>query len=268
MSDELIRALRDAAAYLRWLKRSGLVPLRMAEQGAGAPVSAMAAPPPAKRPAAAAAPSPGPGGTVQAKGPRGLVMQFAGEGAKVRELNDLSGTVSACRKCALGNTRTNAVFGVGNPDADLVFIGEAPGATEDETGKPFVGNAGNLLTKELAKHGIGRDEVFICNILKCRPPGNRDPLPDEIAACEPHLLRQLDILKPKMLCGLGRYAVATLLRQEIRIMQIRGTWRSYHDIPLFVCLHPAAVLHQPNNRDLFVNDIAALAKAYHERGKG
>lgn len=186
-------------------------------------------------------------------------------GAKETELRSLAEEVSACRKCRLGSLRKNPVFGTGNANADLVFIGEAPGATEDETGLPFVGAAGNLLTQELAKHGISRDEVFICNILKCRPPNNRDPLPDEIAACEPYLLRQLDILSPKLLCGLGRFAVMTLLKRPISIMKIRGTWQSYHGIPLFVCLHPAAVLHQPQNRQLFVADIATLAEAYRQR---
>lgn len=189
----------------------------------------------------------------------------SGSNAKENELMRLAKEVAACRKCRLGSLRKTAVFGTGNPNADLVFIGEAPGATEDETGLPFVGAAGNLLTQELAKHGISREEVFICNILKCRPPNNRDPLPDEIAACEPYLLRQLDILSPKLLCGLGRFAVMTLLKRPISIMKIRGTWQSYHGIPLFVCLHPAAVLHQPQNRQLFVADIATLAEAYRQR---
>ncbi|MCX7626755.1 MAG: uracil-DNA glycosylase [Candidatus Sumerlaeaceae bacterium] len=185
--------------------------------------------------------------------------------SKEVELKRLADEISVCRKCRLGSLRKNAVFGTGNPNADLVFIGEAPGATEDETGLPFVGAAGNLLTQELGKHGISRDEVFICNILKCRPPNNRDPLPDEIASCEPYLLRQLDLLNPRLLCGLGRFAVMTLLKRPISIMKIRGTWQSYHGIPLFVCLHPAAVLHQPQNRQLFSADIAALARAYRER---
>ncbi len=184
---------------------------------------------------------------------------------KLTRLQALSKEVAVCRKCPLGSLRKNPVFGVGNPDADLVFIGEAPGAREDETGLPFVGAAGELLTRELAKHGISRGEVYICNILKCRPPNNRDPLPQEIAACEPYLLTQLDILRPKMLCGLGRFAVMTLLRRPISIMKVRGTWRLYHNIPLFISLHPAAVLHQPQNRGYFEADIARLAAAYHRR---
>jgi DNA polymerase len=183
----------------------------------------------------------------------------------VEELGKIAGEVAHCRKCKLGSLRKQPVFGIGNPDADLVFIGEAPGAREDETGIPFVGAAGNLLTEELARHGIRREEVYICNILKCRPPNNRDPLPDEISACEPYLLRQLDILKPKMLCALGRFAAMTLLKRPISIMKIRGSWQRYHDIPLFICLHPAAVLHQPQNRNFFEADIATLADCYHRR---
>lgn len=176
----------------------------------------------------------------------------------------LQAEVQACRKCALGSTRTQAVFGVGNPKARLVFIGEAPGAREDETGEPFVGQAGNLLTRELNKHGIERADVFICNIIKCRPPNNRDPLPDEIACCEPYLLRQLEMIGPRMVCTLGRFALAALLRREVRIMKERGSWLEYNGIPLFVSLHPAAVLHQPQNRPLLEQDIATLAAAYAE----
>jgi DNA polymerase len=186
---------------------------------------------------------------------------------KVQLLQKLSEQVAGCRKCQIGHTRLNPVFGVGNPNADLVFIGEAPGANEDAQGVPFVGAAGNLLTQELRKHGICREEVYICNILKCRPPNNRDPLPDEILNCEPYLKQQLSIIAPKMLCGLGRFAVGTLLKRPIPIMKLRGTWESYEGIPLFICLHPAAVLHQPQNRHLFEIDIAALAKAYFERLK-
>jgi len=183
---------------------------------------------------------------------------------QAEQLERLTHVVNACRKCRLGYERKQAVFGSGNFNADLMFIGEAPGATEDEQGVPFVGRAGNLLTGELEKNGIRREEVFICNIIKCRPPGNRDPLPDEIAACEPYLHEQIQLIKPKMLCGLGRYACSVLMGEAIKIMKIRGTWSQYQGLPLFVCLHPSALLHQPNNRHLFDGDIAALAHRYHE----
>jgi uracil-DNA glycosylase len=254
MHDEKdIQALRDARAYLRWLQRSGFEVFRSDLQGQ-AKESEMARTPDTPKNTTS-----GQAGTES--------TATAPNAEKSAQFATLSKTVSACRKCGLGAQRKNAVFGVGNPNADLVFIGEAPGAVEDDTGKPFVGPAGRVLTEELAKNGISRDEVFICNIIKCRPPGNRDPLPEEISACEPYLLEQLEIIKPRMLCGLGRYAVGTLLKHPISIMKIRGTWERYHDLPLFVCLHPSAVLHQPNNRPLFNGDIVTLAKAYHARRK-
>jgi uracil-DNA glycosylase len=179
------------------------------------------------------------------------------------ELEQLRTTISACNRCALGSTRNRIVFGSGNPNADLMFIGEAPGATEDETGEPFVGRAGKVLTEELEKNGIKRENVFICNIIKCRPPGNRDPLPDEIQSCEPFLLQQIDLVKPKLLCALGRFAAMTLLKKKFSIMQMRGTWDDYHGVPLLICLHPSATLYQRSSRQLLNQDIAALASQYH-----
>lgn len=185
-------------------------------------------------------------------------------GSEQTELDHLAQIVEHCQKCQLGIGRKQAVFGSGDHNADLMFIGEAPGASEDEQGIPFVGRAGTVLTSELIKHGIARSDVFICNIIKCRPPLNRDPLPDEIRQCEPYLHEQIRLIRPKMLCGLGRYACSVLMGHPIKIMQIRGTWTEYRGLPLFVCLHPSAVLHQPNNRTLFNDDIAALAARYHE----
>lgn len=179
-------------------------------------------------------------------------------------MESIAAQVAACRACSLGQSRKNPVWGTGNVHAKLMFIGEAPGATEDEKGLPFIGPAGKILTQELAKNGIAREDVFITNIIKCRPPGNRDPLPEEIRACEHFLLGQIDLIKPAMLCALGRFAAMTLLNHPISIMRIRGTWESYHGVPLFICLHPSATLHQPANRPLFDGDIAALAKRYHE----
>ena len=179
----------------------------------------------------------------------------------------LAARVDACRACPLGEQRGMSVFGAGNPDADLVFIGEAPGAREDKTGIPFTGAAGNLLMDALGRNGIVREEVFICNILKCRPPENRDPKPAEIAACTPFLLEQFELLKPRMLCSLGRVAAGWLLGGPIKIMERHGTWESYAGLPLFICLHPAAVLHSGKNRSVFESDVAALAEVYHGRNR-
>lgn len=179
-------------------------------------------------------------------------------------LKELRRMVAVCRQCELGSTRKQAVFGAGNLDADLVFIGEAPGATEDEQGLPFVGRSGQILSEELQKNGISRGEVFIANVIKCRPPGNRDPRPEEIAQCEPYLQQQIEAIQPKLLCTLGRHAAMALLKRNISIMKMRGEWQSYRGIPLFISLHPSAVLYQRSNRPLFDEDIAALAREYHK----
>jgi DNA polymerase len=172
----------------------------------------------------------------------------------------IAAEVEACRACPLGSIRTRAVPGVGNPRARLLLIGEAPGAQEDAQGIPFVGPAGQLLTTALKQAGMDRSEVFIANVLKCRPPNNRDPLPDEIECCRPFLHRQIDAISPLCIAALGRIAAAMLLKRTVPIMRERGTWTEYHGRPLFLSLHPSAVLHNPNNRELFLNDIATLVQ--------
>lgn len=154
--------------------------------------------------------------------------------------------IENCQKCELGKTRKNLVFGSGAADADLMIIGEAPGADEDASGKPFVGKAGQLLTKILAAIGLSREEVFIANILKCRPPGNRDPLPGEVLQCRPHLNRQIELIKPKVILLLGRVAAQTLFETNDSLKDMRGRLRKYQDIDVFVTYHPAALLRNPH----------------------
>src|SRR6266542_1110501 len=151
-----------------------------------------------------------------------------------------------CTRCKLAPKRTNIVFGVGNPDAPLVFVGEAPGADEDRTGEPFVGAAGQLLTKMIEAMGLGRDDVYICNILKCRPPGNRNPEPDEIEQCEPFLKKQLAAIRPRMIVALGKFAAQCLLRSDAPISRLRGQWKQYEGIPLMPTYHPAFLLRTPS----------------------
>lgn len=274
MGDDLLQPLRDLRVYLRWLERTGMTPPRAESRTeADAPRRPATTPPPAgdrrRPPPAPPAPAPPPHTPPDNEAPMTYTpVPFPPDDPKGRALLDMAAEVAACRACPLGEKRTNTVFGVGSPDADLVFIGEAPGANEDRTGMPFVGAAGNLLTQELGRNGITRDEVFICNIVKCRPPNNRDPEAGEIAACTPFLHRQLGVLKPRLLCALGRLAAGHLLGAPIRIMKQHGTWERYAGLPLFICLHPAAVLHQGGNRELFVRDIETLAKAYHALGRG
>ena len=155
----------------------------------------------------------------------------------------LQAAVAGCTACGLHKTRSQTVFGVGDENADWLFIGEAPGADEDAQGEPFVGQAGKLLDNMLQAVGLKRgDNVYIANVLKCRPPGNRNPLPEEVAKCEPYLRRQVELIKPKLIVSLGKFATQTLLGQEVTIASVRGRVHDYHGIPLIVTYHPAYLL--------------------------
>jgi len=157
-------------------------------------------------------------------------------------LSELKKTVLACERCALAKTRKSVVFGEGNPKADIVFVGEAPGEEEDNQGRPFVGRAGKLLDQLIERIGIKRSDVFICNVLKCRPPGNRDPEPDEAAACKEYLLAQLDIIRPRIICTLGRHAYNPLLETDAPITRIRGKLTTFRGVPLLPTYHPSYLL--------------------------
>ena len=160
-----------------------------------------------------------------------------------------------CQRCKLHTGRINIVFGVGNPAAELVFIGEAPGFHEDKQGEPFVGKAGGLLDKMIDAMGLARSDVYILNIIKCRPPGNRDPEPDEMAACEPFLIRQLAALEPKIIVALGRYAAQALLRDTTGITKMRGKWRTYQGVRVMPTFHPAYLLRNPAAKRPCWNDL-------------
>jgi len=151
-----------------------------------------------------------------------------------------------CQLCDLGKSRTRFVFGVGNPNADLVFVGEAPGEKEDLAGEPFVGRAGKLLDKILAAIQLSREDIYICNVLKCRPPNNRDPLPSEVEKCEPYLKQQLTMIQPKLIVALGRIAACTILKTKEPLKDLRNKVFSYAGIDLVVTYHPAALLRNPN----------------------
>lgn len=179
-------------------------------------------------------------------------------------LDDLNNQICECMKCSLGKTRTNFVFGVGNSHADVVVIGEAPGAEEDAQGEPFVGRAGKLLNKILEAIQFRREEVYICNILKCRPPNNRDPLPEEIEFCEPYLWKQLEIIKPKMILCLGRIAGQALLKTNDSLSALRGKFFDYRGINLMVTYHPAALLRNPNWKKPAWEDVQIFRKKYDE----
>lgn len=170
--------------------------------------------------------------------------------------------ICECTRCRLGATRQQFVFGSGNPSAGIIFIGEAPGAEEDRQGKPFVGAAGQLLTKIIEAMGLGRDEVYICNILKCRPPNNRDPQPDEIEECEPYLKRQIAMIQPRVICTLGRFAAQTLLQSSESMGRLRERLHQYEGIPLVATYHPAALLRNPQWKRPTWEDIKRVRQLY------
>jgi DNA polymerase len=167
-----------------------------------------------------------------------------------------------CTRCKLRQGRKTIVFGVGNPKAWLVFVGEAPGADEDQQGEPFVGRAGQLLTRIIEAMKLTREQVYICNIIKCRPPGNRNPESDEIAACEPFLIKQLQAIKPKLICALGTFAAQTLLRTKEPISKLRGRFHSYQGIPILPTFHPAYLLRNPHEKKTVWEDMKLLQREY------
>jgi len=170
-------------------------------------------------------------------------------------LQEVSSAIAACRSCFLCEGRTNTVPGEGNPLAKLLFVGEGPGQVEDETGRPFVGRAGELLTRMIEAIGLKREDVFIANAVKCRPPQNRKPLPDELAACWRYLERQIELLGPKVIVALGATAAETLLQVRRSLADLRGRVHSYRGIPLVVTYHPAALLRNPNWKKPTWDDI-------------
>jgi len=175
-------------------------------------------------------------------------------------LSLIKSEVLHCRKCPLGEMRTNAVFGSGSMNARLMFVGEAPGHEEDAQGLPFVGEAGMLLTKIIEAMGLKREDVYICNILKCRPPHNRNPLPEEISACMDYLYSQIELIKPKIICGLGKFASQTLLKTEMPIGKLRGAWREYRGIKFMPTYHPAYLLRNPGDKKLVWEDMKKIMK--------
>jgi DNA polymerase len=230
IADELLALTRQVKEHVAWLERGAVAGVPI-----GMPASAKPAPQPSKM-----------SSTDKPTGTHGLAV--------IRE------DLGDCQRCKLAPKRTNIVFGVGNPDAPLVFVGEAPGADEDRSGEPFVGAAGQLLTKMIEAMDLTRQDVYICNILKCRPPGNRNPEPDEIEQCEPFLKRQLGAIRPRMIVALGKFAAQCLLRSDAPISRLRGTWREYEGIPLMPTYHPAFLLRTPSAKREVWADLQEVMK--------
>jgi len=282
----------DARRYLRQLQELGETDLVL-EPPAPAETKPADAPPrraePAGKPASAtkpaeakpgaatadAAPAPasrwggppmyGPGIVVQAPPSRDDL--FAADPiARLDSLEAIAQVVGACTKCQLGHSRLNAVPGEGHPRAHLACVGEAPGATEDETGRPFVGRAGKLLDEILKSIALAREDVFICNVLKCRPPENRTPEPLEVAACSPYLHRQLELIRPKVILALGRPAATTLLGTNASLGELRGRIHRYRGIPLVVTYHPAALLRNPHWKGATWDDVRIARRLLDDEG--
>lgn len=248
----------EVAATLDRLE--GQAPSTPGDAAVETPVQAAAKPAAAAPKAGSAAKAPTGTAAVAEAGP--LFESASGNSpGDVADLDALETMVAACVKCPLHETRRNTVFGEGSPTADVVFVGEAPGGEEDRTGKPFVGRAGGLLTDIIVKGmKLQREDVYICNVLKCRPPMNRDPNPAEVMHCEPYLLRQLELMRPKVICCLGRVAAQTLLRTKQSTGRLRGQWHNYHGIPLRVTYHPAYLLRSPGEKRKAWEDIQQVMK--------
>ena len=176
------------------------------------------------------------------------------------ELEALKEEVLKCSRCGLAKTRLNVVFGSGNPKASLMFVGEAPGADEDAQGLPFVGRAGQLLTKIIEAMGLKREDVYIANILKCRPPNNREPQPDEISACQENIARQIDVIRPKAICTLGKFASQTLLNTATPISALRGKFQEYNGVKVMPTFHPAYLLRNLGDKKLVWEDMKKVMK--------
>jgi len=206
--------------------------------------------PPSKDWRQGAPPIPGPGLSVEAP-----AIDLLSQGPSWSSLEEVAEKIGVCTKCFLCEGRTNTVPGEGSARAQMMLVGEGPGQVEDQTGRPFVGRAGELLTEILAAIGLPREEVFIANVVKCRPPQNRKPLPEEMAACFPYLERQIALIRPKVLVALGATAAEALLQTKRSLTDLRGKVHSYHGIPLVVTYHPAALLRNPNWKKPTWDDI-------------
>lgn len=224
--------MKEIETYFRYLRTIGV---EFVETGLAAPRSAP--------PAVAAPPA-------------------AASSAVIATLEAIAREVAACTACGLHTTRTQTVFADGNPAYRLMFVGEAPGADEDEQGKPFVGRAGQLLTKMIEAIGFRREDVYIANVLKCRPPGNRDPRPDEVAVCEGYLKRQIVAVQPLIICALGTHATHTLLRVDTPIGKMRGRIYDYAGVPLLPIYHPSFLLRSPGHKKEAWEDLQKLRDEY------
>jgi DNA polymerase len=255
----------EALRHLRWLAASGVtdlpepvVPQTPTTAGASAPARLESRPSGAEPSGPASVRSTPKGTSAEAVDASPAVA--APPAAAPPGLSAIRADLGDCRLCKLGETRTHVVFGVGNPSAELMFVGEGPGADEDLQGEPFVGKAGQLLTKMIEAMGYRREDVYIANVVKCRPPGNRNPEPDEIEACEPFLRAQIAAVRPRVIVALGKFAAQTLLRETTPITKLRGRWREYGGVRLMPTFHPAYLLRSPEEKKKAWEDLQLVMK--------
>jgi DNA polymerase len=272
LTPELAAIAADAARHLGWLDAAGVaeIPDPASIQVPAPPPPAATAPPASPTPthAAPAAPT----APDRAPPPRPVAppthpapatpgrYALSDKGCGSPELLAIREGLGECQRCKLGATRTKLVFGTGDAHAELLFVGEGPGADEDAQGEPFVGKAGQLLTKMIEAMGYARGEVHIANVVKCRPPGNRNPEPDEIEACEPFLRAQIEAIRPKVIVALGKFAAQTLLRDTTPITKLRGRWSSYEGVKLMPTFHPAYLLRSPEEKKKAWEDLQLVMK--------
>jgi DNA polymerase len=252
----LRQLVREVRSHLDTMESFPVLKRRLARQGTGMPETSMKD----ERPSIAISDvcPMGAGAIVPDHGDR------VGSKEDPLSLDIVRQELGDCQRCGLHEQRKNIVFGEGRPSASLVFVGEAPGADEDAQGRPFVGRAGQLLTKIIEAMKLNRQDVYICNILKCRPPGNRNPKPEEIEVCEPFLIRQLTAIRPKVICALGTFAAHTLLKSETPITILRGRFHKYQGIDLMPTYHPAYLLRNPSAKKLVWEDVQMIMKRLEE----
>ncbi len=270
--DEEVEALSaEAFRHLAWLESAGVreLPAPPTVEQPGRPGVFRAG----QVPTAGAAPSRSPEEPSRDAGPRDATSRDAGPagtGATAAHAGDkgcgspallgIRQELGDCTRCKLAAGRHRLVFGVGNPAAELVFVGEGPGEDEDRQGEPFVGRAGQLLTRMIEAMGYARGDVYIANVVKCRPPGNRNPEPDEIEACEPFLRAQLAAIRPRVIVALGKFAAQTLLRESTPISRLRGRWTAYEGVKLMPTFHPAYLLRSPEEKKKAWEDLQLVMK--------
>jgi uracil-DNA glycosylase len=269
--DELQRLTHDVRGYLEALQTWGV-----------SDVLAAQAPPPPEMPQASAPATAAPAVTSAGQlpttsppmaEPQGVQEALVAPASGVDHLSQLSlaqleAVARACSQCRLHRSRTHVVFGVGNPQAELMFVGEAPGRDEDLQGEPFVGRAGQLLTRIIEAIGLKRADVYIANVIKCRPPNNRNPQEDEIARCEPYLRRQIELVQPRLIVALGTFAAQTLLQTKQPISHLRGRFHTYHHVKLRPTFHPAFLLRNPERKRDVWEDMQAVQRELRQSSRG